>query len=183
MRDHESPDQGPGGATKDQADSRSVEEGLGGDHLQVVQAKLVALDQYSRGVGFLKTIAGITGLNVVLGLLGAPIRIVFGIQAAEILAIFGQFLGASHGAMAVAAGAAGALTIAGFFGVLGILGLDRKRWAVYLAMTLYLLDAGVCLFFGAHLELACHLYALHMVGSGLGGLKQLERLESGEAPA
>jgi hypothetical protein len=50
-------------------------------------------------------------------------------------------------------------------------------------MTLYLLDAGFCLFFGFYLELACHLYALHIVGSGLGGLKQLERLEAGEVPA
>ena len=179
MRDEEPPGKDP----KDQADSRSEEEGFEGDHLQVVQAKLVAIDEYTRGVGFLKTIAGITGLNVLLGLLGVPIRIIFGLRAAEFLAILGQVLSANFGVGAIVLGVGSALVLAGFFWVLGVLGLDRKRWPVYLAMTLYLADAGFCLFFGFYLELACHLYALHLVGSGLGGLKQLEKLEGGEVPA
>lgn len=173
----------PGKDPKDQLDSRSDEEGLEGDHLQVVQAKLVAIDEYTRGIGFLKTIAGITAINVILGVVGIPVRIVFGLVSASIVTLFAQALGLQFGMALTVLGVGLALAMAGFYWMLGVLGLDRKRWAIYAGMSLYLLDLLPCLYFGLYLEVACHLYALHLVGSGLGGLGQLERLEAGEVPA
>jgi hypothetical protein len=118
-------------------------------------------------------IAGLSLLNSVLAITGTHIRFIFGLGVTQIVD------GLAH--QAGSAGYVLDLVINGI--IAGVLVLfwnfarQGQKWAWYLGMALYALDAILLLLFKDYLAIAFHAYALYRMSSGLKLLPILDRLD------
>jgi hypothetical protein len=118
-------------------------------------------------------IAGLSLLNSILAISGTHIRFIFGLGATQIV-----------DALAHQAGSPGYVLDMVINGIIaGVLVLfwnfarQGQKWAWYLGMALYAVDAVLLLFFKDYLAIAFHAYALYRMSSGLKLLPILERLD------
>jgi hypothetical protein len=140
----------------------------------------VAVEQRTRVMQALKNraswflmIAGLSVLNSIVAMSGGRIRFIFGLGASRLV-----------DSLAHQAGSAGYVLdlvingiIAGVLVLFWVFACKGQRWAWYLGMALYAVDAVLLLMFTDYLAIAFHAYALYRMSSGLKLLPVLEQID------
>jgi len=107
-------------------------------------------------------IVGLSILNSLLAMGGAPIRFVFGLGITQFV----------HGYVASA-------PVLVFFALCGYFGSKLQKWPFILGGLLYLLDAGICLLVQDYISVAVHGYVLFRIYQGFSKVNDARPVQSG----
>jgi hypothetical protein len=118
-------------------------------------------------------IAGLSILNSVLAMSGTHIRFIFGLGATQIVDTLAHQAGSPGYVLDLVING----IIAGVLVLFWNFARQGQKWAWYLGMALYVVDAVLLLLFKDYLAIAFHAYALYRMSSGLKLLPILERLD------
>ena len=111
-------------------------------------------------------IVGLSILNSLLAMGGAPIRFVFGLGITQFV----------HGYVASA-------PVLVFFALCGYFGSKLQKWPFIVGGILYLLDAGLCLLFQDYISVAVHAYVLFRIFQGLSKVNDARPVQPGTLTA
>ena len=123
------------------------------------------------------TVAVLSLVNSVLSLSGAGIRFIFGMGFTQIVDGLAHQLGGAGFVLDLVING----IIAGVFVLFWNFARKGQKWAWYVGMGVYALDAIILLPFKDFLSVAFHAYALYRMSMGLKLLPVLERLNRSQA--
>jgi len=141
------------------------------------QAQLARLGRIARsGISNFYWIAALSVINSLVDIFGGGIHFVAGLAATEVVDGFASvfvkdlpdlalFLRVLQFALDIG--------VIGLFVLFGYLGLKNQRWAIYVGMVLYALDAVLMLVFQDYIAFLFHLYFLWGLWNGLQALNRL----------
>ena len=121
-------------------------------------------------------IVGLSIINSLLALGGAPIRFVFGLGITEVF-------DAVHQPAAKMLAFIVSVAVLAFFALCGYCGSKLQKWAFVMGGILYLLDAGLCFLFQDYIAVAVHAYALFRIYQGFAKINDARPVQSGMATA
>jgi hypothetical protein len=132
----------------------------------------VAEQQTRQGGDWFFWVAGLSLANTLLRVMHAPFGFFFSLGVSGYAARMGGGLPAY---LTVTVVASAIIALCGLFARRG------ARWAFLAGMTLYVLDAFVCLLIPEYLEIAAHAYALYRIFQGFQAAGQLAALRAQSA--
>jgi hypothetical protein len=143
----------------------------------VLEQKLRVEQALKGSASWFITVAVLSLVNSVLSMSGAQIHFIFGLGFTQIV-----------DALAHGAGGAGFVLdlvingiVAGVFALFWNFARKGQKWAWYVGIGVYALDALILLPFKDFLSIAFHAYALYRMSMGLKLLPVLERLKQSQA--
>ena len=155
------------------ATTGAVSSSFGG---QNNNATLMARAGVIGGARWFYWIVGLSIVNSVLAISGANIRFVFGLGITEVFDAVHE-PAAKTGAFIISA------SILAFFALCGYFGAKLQKWPFVLGGIVYLLDAGLCLFFQDYISVAVHVWALFRIFQGFAKINQARPLQVGTLSA
>jgi len=141
------------------------------------QARLEA--SLRAGANWFLWIAAISIINTVIILGQGNFRFVFGLGITSFVDEVGVALGAGGGGLAIIVNG----LITGVFALFGVFARKGRKWAFYMGMSFYALDALLALVSGEILSVAFHAWAFFGILRGLKALSQLAASEVQEPAA
>lgn len=181
-------------APKPDFESRGVEsdatrpQDLNPHAIQVAAGFLQLKQRFHSGAAQFSIIAAFSLVNTLLIYSGSSVTFVGVLGVVKIVNFITAALVPQFGASMYAVGLTLSLVATGVFFLLGNLSKRHKGWAFSVGMALYLLDAGICAYFGLWIEVAFHLYLMTLIYDGLAAHKEILELEefgraAGQKPA
>jgi hypothetical protein len=119
-------------------------------------------------------IVGLSAVNLVLSFSGANIRFIFGLGITEAFDIV-RDPGAKTMAFIVSA------SVLAFFALCGYFASKMQKWAFVVGGILYLLDAGLCLFFQDYISAAVHAWVLFRIYQGFAKINDARPVQTAVA--
>ncbi|GAP15919.1 hypothetical protein LARV_03714 [Longilinea arvoryzae] len=149
-----------------------------------LELKLKLQNRLRSGASWFYWIAVLSIINSILMMASSKISFIFGLGITQIIDAMAYLIGQDLGLESVNTvriiGWVMNLVIVGIFALFGVFANKRKRWAFYVGMGLYGLDALATLFVWDSpdlLSFAFHLIVIWGLVSGLRALGQLEKLD------
>jgi hypothetical protein len=140
---------------------------------QNVEQRARILQALKGSASWFLMIAGLSLLNSILAMTGSHIRFIFGLGATQIVDTLAHQAGSAGYVLDLVING----IIAGVLVLFWNFARQGQKWAWYLGMALYAVDAVLLLLFKDYLAIAFHAYALYRMSSGLKLLPILERLD------
>ncbi len=140
---------------------------------QNVEQRARILQALKGSASWFLMIAGLSLLNSILAMTGTHIRFIFGLGATQIVDTLAHQAGSAGYVLDLVING----IIAGVLVLFWNFARQGQKWAWYLGMALYAVDAVLLLLFKDYLAIAFHAYALYRMSSGLKLLPILERLD------
>lgn len=131
--------------------------------------------QFKGGSQWFYWIAALSLLNSLIAAFGGQWRFFFGLGITQIVdAVVRELqLGGAGQMLALAFD----VLVAGLFALFGYLSGMKMRWAFFVGMGFYVLDAALLLLLGDYLPAAVHGYVLYRMWAAVGAAKKLGELE------
>ena len=119
-----------------------------------------------RGAKWFYWIVGLSIVNSLLAMGGAPIRFVFGLGLTQFVP-----------------GYIASVPVLVFFALCGYFGSKLQKWPFIIGGILYLLDAGLCLLVQDYISVAVHAYVLFRIYQGLSKVNDARPVQLGTLTA
>ena len=114
------------------------------------------------GASWFYWIGALSVINTLISMSGNGTRFIFGLGITQ----FTDAIGAHGGGSGSVAALVVTVVIAGLFAIFGYFGGQGQKWAFLVGMSLYALDAGLCVLGGIVLSAAFHAWALFRMYNG-----------------
>jgi hypothetical protein len=117
-------------------------------------------------------IVGLSIINSLLALGGAPIRFVFGLGITQVF-------DAVHQPAAKTLAFIASASVLAFFALCGYFGSKLHKWPFLMGGILYLLDTGLCLLFQDYISVLVHAYVLFRIYQGFAKINDARPMQPG----
>ncbi|HYE73630.1 MAG TPA: hypothetical protein VEF04_09865, partial [Blastocatellia bacterium] len=137
------------------------------------RAKLEA--QFKAGSQWFYWVAALSLINSLIAAFGGQWRFFFGLGLTQIVDAIVHELQLGGIGQTLALGFD--VLVAGLFALFGYLSGMKMRWAFFVGMGFYVLDAAILLLIGDYLPAAVHAYVLYRMWAAVGAAKKLSEMQ------